>query len=293
MAYIFYCVCFSFIFISLADIFGQSKTAMARIIGCFHVRTNHLGSSKVGQIAPLILFGLTGFLYFTIVDRKDWLAGAFLGVASIKPQVAYIFWIALIFWIIQERRWLLIISTSVTVLVLTLIACLFNPHVIQQYVQMLQTYQIPNWASPTIGAYLRFFWFGTDKFFIQFLPSIIGCIWFICYWIKHRSAWNWVEELPLLLLISQVTSFYTWTYDLAILIPAILQALVWILSDWKRWFTLFVALGYLSIILLDLILHRTLSDFWFIWMAPALLLLYLVVRWQYKNNMDRSKVLHA
>ena len=243
---------------------------------------------KVGQIAPLILMGLTGFLYFTVVNRNDWMAGVFLAVASIKPQVAYIFWIALILWIIQERRWLLIISTSITVLVLTSIAWLFNPHIMQQYVRMLQTYQISDWASPTIGAYLRFFLFGTEKFFIQFLPSMIGIIWFVYYWIKHHRVWNWVDELPLILLISQVTSFYTWTYDLVILIPAILQALVWILSGWKRWFTLFVALGYLSIILLDLILHRTLSDFWFMWMAPALLLLYLTVRWQYKRGKSEN-----
>ncbi len=243
---------------------------------------------EVGQIAPLLLIGLVGFLYFTVVNRNDWLAGAFVALVSIKPQVTYLFWVALLFWIIQERRWLLVISTSITVILLTLIAWIFNPHIIQQYLGMLQTYQISDWANPTIGAYLRFFWFGTDKFWLQFLPSIIGCIWFIYYWCKHHRSWNWVDELPLLLLISQVTASYTWTYDQVILIPAIIQATVWIMYDWKRWSTFFVAIIYLSINLLDLVLHRILSDFWFIWMAPALLILYLFIRWRYMKRKDKD-----
>ena len=241
---------------------------------------------EVGQIAPLLLIGLVGFLYFTVVSRNDWLAGVFVSIVSIKPQVTYLFLVALLFWVIQERRWLLVISSSMAVLILTLIAWIFNPHIILQYLGMLQTYQISDWANPTIGAYLRFFWFGTDKFWIQFLPSMIGGMWFIYYWYKHHSSWDWKNELPILLLISQVTALYTWTYDQVILIPAIIQATVWIMYDWKRWFTLFVVISYLSIIFLDLYLHRTLSDFWFVWMAPALLLLYLVIRWQYKKTSE-------
>jgi hypothetical protein len=111
-------------------------------------------------------------------------------------------------------------------------------------------------------------------------------MWFIYYWIKHHSSWSWINELPILLLVSQITSSYTWTYDQVILIPAVIQATVWILSDWKRWSTLFLAIFYLSINILDLILHRTLSDFWFIWMAPAFLIWFLLIRWQYLNPRD-------
>jgi hypothetical protein len=238
---------------------------------------------EVGQITPLVLMGLTGFLYFTSSRRNDWLAGAFLGLASIKPQVAFIFWIAMLFWVIRERRWFIFISTTVTVLSLTVIALIVNPHIIQQYLGMLQTYRISDWASPTIGAYLRFFWFGTDKFWIQFLPSIIGGIWFIYYWYKHHKSWNWVDKLPILLLISQLTSSYTWTYDQVILIPAIIQATIRMASNWKHYSTLLLIVLYLVINILDLILHMGLSDFWFIWMAPAFLIWYLLVFWQKPN----------
>jgi hypothetical protein len=241
-----------------------------------------------GQITALLLLGITGFLYFTIVHRNDWLAGVFVALVSIKPQVVFLFWIALLFWIIQQRRWLIIISTSITILSLILIAMVYNPHIIQQYFGMLQTYQITEWATPTIGSYLRFFWLGTDKYWLQFLPSLLGGIWFIYYWYRNHESWNWVNVLPILLLVSLLTSSYSWTYDLVILIPAILLAVVWLASDWKRWSTLLLVVIFLGINILDLILHRSFDDFWFIWMAPALFIWFIVVRWQYPKSQDRQ-----
>jgi hypothetical protein len=165
---------------------------------------------------------------------------------------------------------------------------IYNPHIIQQFFGMLQTYQIAEWANPTIGSYLRFFWFGTDKYWLQFLPTLCGGIWFIYYWYRNYKSWNWVNALPILLLVSLVTSSYSWTYDLVILIPAILLAVVWLASDWKRWSTLLLVAIFLGINILDLFLHRSLDDFWFIWMAPALLIWFIVVRWQYPKLQDRK-----
>jgi hypothetical protein len=241
-----------------------------------------------GQITALLLVGMAGFLYFTVLNRNDWLAGISLALISIKPQIVFLFWIALLFWVIQKRRWLIAISTSITILSLTLIAMVFNPHIIQQYLGMLQSYQISDWAVPTIGSYLRFFWLGLDKFWLQFLPTLLGGIWFIYYWLKHYESWNWVEKLPIILLVSLLTSPYFWTYDLVILIPAILLAVIWMSSDWKRWMTLFLAVIFLGLNILDLSLHMRLDDFWFIWLAPALFIWFLIVRWQYPKLQDRQ-----
>ena len=246
---------------------------------------------EVGQITAFVLLGITGFLFFTVSKRNDWLAGVFLALASIKPQVAFIFWIALLFWIIQQHRWIIILSTSVTLLSLTLIGLMFNPHIVQQYLVTLQTYQMLDWASPTIGSYLRFFWFGTDKIWLQFLPPLLGIFWFIYHWFRHYKSWNWANELPLLLLVSQISTWYTWTYDLVVLVPAIIQATILISSDRKRWSALILAVLFLSINLLDLLLHMKLSDFWFIWIAPTILLWYLLVRWQFAIHKEKKSIL--
>ena len=244
-----------------------------------------------GQITALILLGITGFLYFATIERNDWLAGVCLALVSIKPQMIVLFWIVLLLWIIQQRRWLIIISTLITVLSLTLLAMIFNPHVIQQYLGMLQSYKISEWAVPTIGSYLRFFWFGTDRFWLQFLPTVIGIIWLLYYWYRHQGSWSWVNELPIILLISMVVSPYSWTYDLVILIPAIILAAIWIPTENKRWIALLLIILFLGINILDLVLHMKLDDFWFIWVAPALLIWFLLVRRQYLKSQNRLQLI--
>lgn len=246
---------------------------------------------EVGQISALLLLGISCFLYFTFSRQNDWVAGASLALLAIKPQVTYLFWIALLFWVIQQRRWWILVSCTVTIILLTLLAMAFNPQIIHQYLGMLQTGYIPELATPTIGAYLRFFWLGTDKFWLQFVPPIFGGLWFLFYWNKHHKSWHWVKELPILLLVSQVSAPYTYTYDQVILIPAIIQAVTWLVQDWKRWSTLVFAGIFLTINILDLVLHMRLSDFWFIWMAPALLIWFLLVRWQYSKAKEKDIIL--
>jgi hypothetical protein len=174
-----------------------------------------------------------------------------------------------------------------TIFLLTLVAMAFNPHIIQQYISMVQTGYIPELATPTIGAYLRFFWFGIDKFWLQFVPPIFGGLWFVYYWYKHHKTWSWMKEIPLLLLVSQISAPYTYTYDQIILIPVIILATIWLVQDWNRWTSFVLAGIFLILNILDLVLHMKLSDFWFIWLAPGFLIWFILVRWQNSKIKDR------
>jgi hypothetical protein len=232
-----------------------------------------------GQITPIVLIGITGFLFYSSYHQNDWLAGVFLALAAIKPQIALIFWLAVLIWVIFKHQWKIIISFSICILVMILIGLLFNQNILQQYVGMLKTYHITEWATPTIGAYLRLFWLGTDKFWLQFLPTMIGMVWFIIYWRRHKESWNWLYVTPALLFASLLTSPYSWSYDLVIAIPAIIITTVWMVADWKHWPILFLLLFYLAICATDLVLHMKLEDFWFIWLAPALLIWFILGQW--------------
>jgi hypothetical protein len=237
-----------------------------------------------GQLTSLVLLGLTGFLYFTVYKRNDWMAGVCLYLVSSKPQVVVLFWLAVLIWVIQQHRWLVLVSTALTVIMLTLISIAFNPPIIQQYMVMLQTYGISDWANPTIGAYLRFFWFGLDKFWLQFLPSALASIWFIVYWVRRQGAWDWKMEMPVILLVSLVTAPYAWTYDQVVLIPVIIQSAIWLAADWKRWSARIFVIVFLALSMLDLYLHTRFDEFWFIWLAPAMLVWYLLIRWQFRGS---------
>ena len=231
-----------------------------------------------GQIAPLILLSIVGFIYFVEYRHNDLAAGAFLAFATTKPQIVYLLGLAVLIWVIQQRRWLILVGAGATTVLLTLLPMIFNPSIIEQYLSAMQTYQTAEWATPTFGSYLRFFLFGTNAVWPQFLPVIFGIIWFAFFWRKHASTWSWVERLPILLLVSILTAPYAWTYDYVILLPAIVQAAVWLLKGKKLWSTYLLVGIFVGISLLDLVLHMKQSDFWFIWLAPVILIWYLLVR---------------
>ena len=243
-----------------------------------------------GQITNLVLLGLAGFLFYTSVKRNDWLAGICLSLVSCKPQLILLFWLALFVWVIQQRRWLILISTAICVLSLTLITIAFNSHIIQQYFGMIQSYGIADWANPTFGAYLCFFWFGANQFWLQFLPAVFSAVWFIYYWHRHHRSWDWLREMPIILLVSLITSPYSWTYDQVILIPVIIQAAVWLAADWKHRRVIIFGIIYLALNLLNLLLHMRLDDFWFIWFAPSLFIWYLLLCRQYPSGIGYSRL---
>ena len=62
---------------------------------------------NMGQIAPLILLGVVGFLHFE--KHKYWgLAGCALPLIAIKPHLLYLFWIALLLWVFDRGKWRII-----------------------------------------------------------------------------------------------------------------------------------------------------------------------------------------
>jgi hypothetical protein len=243
-----------------------------------------------GQISGLVLLGISGFLYFTEVKINDWIAGAFLGLASIKAQLVVLFWIALFLWIIQQRRWIIFIAASLTFLVMLAFSVVFNPLIIEQYIGLLKLNYVYEWALPTIGSYLRLYWLGVDRYWVQFLPLVLGIVWIVIYWVRHRTTWNWPAEMPLILLVSMVVTPYMWTYDVVVLIPAVILAALSISTDWKRLPSVLLILMFITLNALDLILHVKLFDFWFVWLVPSLFIWYLVIQKLYPIHYPLSQV---
>jgi hypothetical protein len=231
-----------------------------------------------GQISPLILTGLVGFLVFIDKPGKAWLAGMFAVLATMKPQVPYLFFIALLLWTILNKKWSVIIGFLAFFGGLNIIELMINPHILSQYIQFWQNDAPTAWATPTIGTYIRLL-FYPQGFFLVFIPPLLGAIWLVIYWIKHQSPWNWKYEMPLFLCVSVITAPYIWTYDQVVLLIPLLQAFVWLLVDKKRWMAGFIAFIYIFIDLSYLRLHLIMDDFKFIWFAPVILLWYLIAQY--------------
>src|SRR6516225_180403 len=234
---------------------------------------------KMGQIGPLLLLGLVGFLYF---EKRglDWAAGAALLLLAIKPQLVYLFGLATVVWVIDRRRWKVLGGGVLAVIGSVGVALAYNPFVLDQYRYALANPPSVN-VTPTIGALLRLA-LDENQTWLQFVPTILGILWFPFYWIRQRQTWRWEDQAPLLLLVSFLTTAYgAWVFDIVILLLPLLQVAAGVIRDGHRQLVAFALVGYVAIDGASLAMNLMGATYpAFIWMTPAILLFYLALRRQ-------------
>jgi hypothetical protein len=233
--------------------------------------------ARIGQITPLIFIGAVIFLvsaargaYFT--------AGAAVLLIALKPQLFYLFWPALLFWIVQERQWRVVAgATAVGGLALGATMA-FNPAILLQFLQFSLAEPPAHYAPPTLGMAFRFL-FGLELFWLQFVPVLFGLVWFLFYWRRQRRAWDWTAAMPLLTAVSLATTAYGWTYDQILLLIPIMQTAVWFTADGRRpsvW--LFTSLYGVVLLCAWALNAGRVHDFYYFWLPLVLTLLYLWAR---------------
>lgn len=177
-------------------------------------------SLRFSQTAPLMLLGLAGFLFYETRHKPMW-AGACLSLTLIKPHLSYLVWVALLLWTIRQRRWKMLISAMITLVVLTAVALLFDPRLIQHYRELAASPYMELFPSGIMWG-PRMLLGGLGTFWIEFVPPVIGLIWFLFYWRKQKQSWSWTERLPLILTVSVLTSAYGWLFDQTLLVVAVM-----------------------------------------------------------------------
>jgi hypothetical protein len=186
-----------------------------------------LAALELGQISVLILVGVVGFLY--AAKREKWhLAGIVAVLISIKPQLLYLFWPLFVLWCVQERRWPPLVTCGGTALVLLALSLAQNPLVLTQYLHVSIHEPPLGYMPSTLGTWLRLA-FGWDRRWLQFVPAGLGLLWALWYWGRHRRAWAWRDQMPVLLLVSVATTAYGWAFDLVVLVPVLVQVMTWAL----------------------------------------------------------------
>ncbi len=233
-----------------------------------------------GQISPLLLLGAVLFLRAARGGRFA-LAGAAAALLAIKPHLVYLFWPAVLLWAAERRRWALLAGGALAGLAATAVPLLCNPDVLGQYLHTFTSRPPEQYPSPTLGTLLRLragedggLVLDKERFWLQFVPLLPGLLWFAWYWLRHRREWDWDERLPMLLLVSALTSPYgAWPFDLVVLLVPVLRVAARLDREgprpaWKAARAYHLAVNGLALALVAL----TLDYIWFIWMTPALLL---------------------
>jgi len=177
-------------------------------------------SLRFSQTGPLMLLGIAGFLFFETRNKAIW-AGAFLSLTLIKPHLSYLVWVALVLWTLRERRWKMFISAMVTLAGFVVLALSFDPQLIQHYRELTTSPYMQLFPSGITWG-LRMLLGGEGTFWIEFVPTAIGLIWFLFYWRKQKQSWSWTERLPIVLTVSILTSAYGWLFDQTLLVAVVI-----------------------------------------------------------------------
>jgi hypothetical protein len=226
-----------------------------------------------GQFGAVILLGFAGFLYFLRQGRET-AAGLCLALAAVKPQLTFLFWIALLLWAIEGRHWRVALGGVLAVLALLALPLWENPSLPAYYWDALtRRTQTHSHLSPVIGTALRLL-LARGSFWPQFVPLVPGVLWLAWYWRRHHRDWDWNQRLPALLFASFLAAPYgAWPFDLVILLLPLLGRAAR-LSELPARRIAVIVCGYALIGLIAL--AQALSEveyFWFLWMTPALALL--------------------
>ncbi|HXW54807.1 MAG TPA: glycosyltransferase family 87 protein [Candidatus Cybelea sp.] len=174
---------------------------------------------RFAQITPLVLAGVAGFLWFECRNRHV-RAGMCLAMATIKPHLLYLVWLAMLFRLFRKRDWVAATSLASVLVLFTSMAILMRRTVLQDYGTLLRSGYTHLFPS-ALGAIVRYRFAKVDTFPLQFVAPLAGTIWFVCYWRRRRDDWQWKENMPLLVTISLLTTAYGWTFDQVLLLVPI------------------------------------------------------------------------
>jgi hypothetical protein len=183
---------------------------------------------RMGQISPLVLLGLVGFVC-SLEKGRDTIAGLFFALSAVKPQLVAVIWVAWILWVVHQRRWKVVLGTATALAAAALIPILTNPAVFGQYRHLMASAPPTlEFESPNIATLMRVVMtaaLGTGTW-PQFVPTAIGIAIVAWLWRRRYQMWSWTEQLPWLVTLSCLTTSYGgWTFDLLILlVPVIATA---------------------------------------------------------------------
>jgi hypothetical protein len=178
-----------------------------------------------GQLGLVLLAGIV--LFFFLEERHPFLAGALLLIPFAKPHLFSLLWPILAIWIATRRKWSMAAGFMLAFASACAIAWAFDPAVFWHYREMVRQASIQSEFIPALSGVVRLIFFRRF-FWAQFLPLLAGLLWSARYYWKNRLAWSWKTHGSALLVVSVLTTPYAWMTDEAILLPAILQAVMWV-----------------------------------------------------------------
>lgn len=171
-----------------------------------------------GQSTTILLFALSFFLCFR--RKRPIASGLVLALTTIKPHLLLLFWPVLALDCLRRRDWRIPTGVLAGTAALAAVSFWLDPHAWAQYRLAMNQQGIGTQFLANVSAELRFLLFPRLPW-VQFIPSLVGLVAGLI-WYARTTDWKWGTQGALLIGLSAVLSPYSWTYDLALVLPAVL-----------------------------------------------------------------------
>jgi hypothetical protein len=206
-------------------LYGQEPKPPAAFTLAAYLFAPVAGCLVGGAMGMVLLLGIALFLYLE-PEHPFW-AGVALLIPMAKPHIFSLLWPILAVWVLTRRKWLVWGGAGTALLVACGIALVFDPHIFQHYRAMMHDQAIQNEFIPALSGMVRVLFFRRF-FWVQFVPLALGFAWSAGYYWRNRQEWNWRAHGPAILVVSLLTTPYAWMTDEVVLLPAILQSVLWL-----------------------------------------------------------------
>lgn len=237
------------------------------------VWTPTLIALRMGQLSPVILLGLVGFLW-SLSRGRDIASGAFFALTAVKPHLVALVWVPFLFWAILDRNWKALAGAAACLAGMSVIAISTNPSVFVQYQQLMASAPPTlEFESPNIATVLRVAIDSTASW-LQFVPTCLGAVAVGVIWYRRRSSWEWASQLPALVLIScLLTSYGGWAFDLVVLLVPIVATATHVVRGGRGIIVAAGGVAFLAVSFLALVTHAArVPQSAFLWMTPMVAL---------------------
>jgi hypothetical protein len=203
-----------------------------------------------GQMGLVLLLGVVLFLRWE--KEHPFLAGVMLLIPFAKPHLLALFWFGLLVRLVVCRKGRVAFGFSMALAAAIVFPLALDPGVFRHYNEMLHRAAISYEFIPALSGVLRLLFFRRF-FWIQFVPLALGLVWAMWFLLRHRNDWEWRTHGPALLIASVLTTPYAWLTDEVVVLPAILQAAVFVYQSRKE-MKITSRLVLLTFVLLDALL---------------------------------------
>ncbi|MBC7232239.1 MAG: DUF2029 domain-containing protein [Chloroflexi bacterium] len=215
----------------LSGTLDRRSTLMALVAGLYFGAS--LVTIYMGQISSLLLVGLLLSAYWLHTGR-DKLAGVALFLTTIKPHITYFVLFIAVLWAIRHRRWQVFWGIVAALWVTTLVLWILFPDWVPAYLRLIRSHTFFQHSTSTLGSLAYALW-GTNLLRFAGVLSLP----LIPFLLRTADSQGWLTAMNLALLASVPLAPYGFTFDLVVLLPAIIQMVTWLwhkeLTKWRAW----------------------------------------------------------